>query len=345
MGPGSLAIHRVTAAAVLAQPLSNSWSSYRRRRVRPGNAPLRRYASGTVDYPIFITCRDRLTPLLRLVSWLEKSGAQRICLVDNASTYEPLLEYYERCPHVVVRLPENLGQLSPWLSNTINTHALGENYVVTDPDVVPDSACPRDAVDHFRRVLDRFPDISKVGFGLRIDDLPRRYQLRRQVQAWESQFWCDKAAPGLYRAPIDTTFALYREHTPATMGPALRTGWPYVARHLPWYADSAHPDQEEQYYMAHARSDVTSWQGAALPAWLAAWLNGDETPDVLQRRPAGAEAGGRTSGEADDELAFRGRRRQMVLAARGRRLSRRRYVWRAWHGRAVARIPRLVHQR
>ncbi|MCW2549135.1 MAG: glycosyl transferase family 2, partial [Mycobacterium sp.] len=182
-----------------------------------------------------------------MVSWLERAGVQRICLVDNASTYQPLLEWYEKTPHLVARLRDNLGQLSPWLSNVINTHAIGESYVVTDPDVVPDDLCPPDAIDYFSQLLEEHPAVRKVGFGLRIDDLPRRYRLRRQVQAWESQFWLDpmdvrSAAPAarspLYCAPIDTTFALYREHTPATMGPALRTGWPYVARHLPWYSNS-----------------------------------------------------------------------------------------------------------
>jgi hypothetical protein len=265
-----------------------------------------------VTYPVFITCRDRLTPLISLVSWLERAGVQRICLVDNASTYEPLLEWYERSPHLVVRLSDNVGQLAPWTSNTINTHAYGESYVVTDPDVVPDERCPLDAIDYFRGVLDEHPEVRKVGFGLRIDDLPRRFRLRRPVQAWESQFWLDPlpvtgATPTglLYRAPIDTTFALYREHTPATMGPALRTGWPYVARHLPWYGNTRRPTKEEQYYSAHARGDVTSWQGEQLPVWLAQWLNGAQ------------------QSQADAKQAAReGRRRQRSLASQGRELGR-----------------------
>jgi hypothetical protein len=260
------------------------------------------------SYPVFITCRDRLTPLVSLVDWLERAGVQRICLVDNASTYEPLLDWYEKCPHLVIRLEDNLGQLSPWLSDAVNTHARGEAYVVTDPDVLPDDRAPLDAIDHFRRVLDEYPDIRKVGFGLRIDDLPRRYRFRRQVQAWESQFWLDPLAGAssvLYPAPIDTTFALYREHTPATMGPALRTGWPYVARHLPWYSSTRHPDEEDRYYSAHARPDVTSWQGDQLPAWLESWLNGEGAAQ-----------------STSDDSAKTGRRRQKQLARKGRSLSR-----------------------
>jgi hypothetical protein len=249
-----------------------------------------------------------LEPLRRLVAWLERAGVERICLVDNASTYAPLLEWYDQSPHLVVRLEENLGHLAPWRSNVINTHALGEAYVVTDPDVVPDRACPLDALDHFGRLLDSFPDVVKVGFGLRIDNLPRRYRLRRAVQAWESQFWVNPVRPGVYRAPIDTTFALYREHTPAAMEPALRTGWPYVARHLPWYADSKHPTDEDSYYALHARQDVTSWQGESLPAWLASWLRGEDA--------AGQQVELRST-----KLASRSR--EQVLARRGRRLSRR----------------------
>jgi hypothetical protein len=242
------------------------------------------------------------------VEWLEHAGVERICLVDNASTYEPLLEWYQQSPHLVIRLQDNLGQLAPWLSDVINTHAPGESYVVTDPDVVPDDRSPLDAIDHFARVLADHPDILKVGFGLRIDDLPRRYRFRRQVQAWESQFWQDALSgpPGaLYPAPIDTTFALYRKHSPPTMGPALRTGWPYVARHLSWYSNTRRPTAEDQYYSAHARSDVTSWAGDELPAWLESWLNGDAT------------------NQADAKAAAKqGRRRQTQLARLGRQLAR-----------------------
>src|SRR4051794_28514161 len=157
--------------------------------------------------PIFITCRDRLAPLEALVGWLERSGYERIYLVDNASTFPPLLEYFERSPHQVVHLPTNVGHLAPWSAGLVEREASGEWYVVTDPDVVPIEECPPDAVPHFKSVLERYPEYVKSGFALKIDDLPACYQHAAAARAWESQFWRRRFGGNLYHSPIDTTFA------------------------------------------------------------------------------------------------------------------------------------------
>jgi hypothetical protein len=44
--------------------------------------------------PIFVNCRDRLESLLALLDFLERAGQEQIYLLDNDSTYPPLLEYY-----------------------------------------------------------------------------------------------------------------------------------------------------------------------------------------------------------------------------------------------------------
>ena len=92
--------------------------------------------------PIFIICRDRLTPLAALVQWLERTGCECIYLLDNDSAWPPLLEYYERSPHSVIRLGVNAGHLAPWELGIVERYARHERYVVTDPDVVPDDSCP-----------------------------------------------------------------------------------------------------------------------------------------------------------------------------------------------------------
>jgi hypothetical protein len=237
-----------------------------------------------VQFPILITCRDRLSPLVDLVTWLEHSGQDRIYLLDNASTYPPLLEFYERTAHPVIRLGENVGQRCAWEAGVVDKLCAGEYYAVTDPDVVPVENCPPDALDVFHDALQRFPDRSKAGFGLKIDDLPDHYRFAGEVRTWEAQFWERELAPGLYDAQIDTTFALYRPGVPFEIHSGIRTGEPYLARHIAWYADSNAPTDEERYYRERARADVTHWDASELPAWLA--------EEVARRRVAAVEASG-----------------------------------------------------
>jgi hypothetical protein len=222
---------------------------------------------------VFVPVRDRLTPLLQLLAWLERAGQHEVWLIDNASTYPPLVEFLDTTHHHVVRLAHNLGHRSPWLSGSVQRYAHGRWFVVSDPDVVPDEGCPLDAVDHFRAALERHPDVDKVGFGLRIDDLPAHYPLAEQVRAWEARFWTEEVEPGLYRADIDTTFALYRPlDRRHEENRALRTGPPYVARHLPWYSDPTALTEEERYYRAHADPTISNWDRNELPRWKQRWL-------------------------------------------------------------------------
>ena len=137
-------------------------------------------------------------------------------------------------------------------------------YVVTDPDIVPDEGCPLDAVEHFAEILAAHPEVHRVGFGLRIDDLPDHYAPKVDVIAWESPFWEKEIAPGLYSAPIDTTFALARVPRPTSM-PSIRTGPPYVARHLPWYDNTAEPSEELLYYREHGDRALTHWTRPVIP--------------------------------------------------------------------------------
>jgi hypothetical protein len=114
--------------------------------------------------------------------------------------------------------------------------------------------------------LQRNPSFDKVGFSLKIDDLPAHYRHRDDVITWEKQFWTTVHEPGFYRAPVDTTLALYRPGLGHDNGNALRSAPPYVARHLPWYADSANPTEEDRYYVSRADRLITNWNDERLPA-------------------------------------------------------------------------------
>ena len=240
--------------------------------------------------PVFVNCRDRLAPLRELVAWLERAGCDEIYFVDNDSAYEPLLEYYRTTPHTVIRLGENYGKFSLWQAPGVLDRANGRHFVYTDPDIVPVEECPLDALERFRHLLDRYPQVNKVGFGLKIDDLPDHYRHRETVRTWEQEMWRWPVERGAYYAPIDTTFALYRPGAPAAR-PAIRTGPPYVARHEAWYMDTQAPTEEQAFYAARAAfatahaTGMAHWTSAELPPGV-----GDHVAAVAAARPSAAKA-------------------------------------------------------
>lgn len=226
---------------------------------------------------MFVLCRDRVESLRELVDWLERTGFEQIHLLDNDSAYEPLLDYYRHSPHDVVRLGRNVGKNALWTDRRFKRLVGRRRFVYTDPDVVPVEECPQDVVRRFDELLDRHGDVTKVGFGLVIDDLPDHYRFRPEVVEWESQFWEPSRVvePGVFRAPIDTTFALYRSWSSGVPPiDALRTGPPYVARHVTWYIDSESPPDEETFYadrLARATPEsvgTSTWSGDELPSGL-----------------------------------------------------------------------------
>jgi len=224
-------------------------------------------------FPIIITVRDRLTPLKLLVEWLETVGQTNIWFCDNASTYPPLLRYLETTKYKVIHNNMNLGHRGPWLSGLVTELGEDSAFVVTDPDVVPVDTCPHDALDYFHSTLHAHPHIDKVGFSLRIDDLPDHYAHRDDVILWESQFWKDIHSSGFFNAEIDTTFALYRAGENHQNNRALRSPLPYIANHLPWYQNSQSPTEEHSFYVEHADSLIINWDKKILPASLRAHLD------------------------------------------------------------------------
>lgn len=210
--------------------------------------------------PIIINNFNRLDCLKKLIDVLERLGYRNLFILDNHSTYPPLLEYYNTCPYEIIHLDRNIGYQAIWLSGVYNRFKRSF-YAYTDSDVVPDENCPEDFMQRFLNTLRKYPRCLKVGFGLRIDDLPDHFAQKEEVLANESRFWKKPLGNGLYNAQIDTTFALYR---PFCYGPAndhhlmIRTGEPYVARHLPWYADSMNLTDEDRYYVQTAQQS-THW--------------------------------------------------------------------------------------
>ena len=213
--------------------------------------------------PIFIISYNRLNCLRRLIGWLEGNGNTNIIIVDNASTYPPLLEYLDSLPYRVVRLNENKGYLAVWECGLFADILDKQYFVVTDPDVLPSETCPDDAMMCFYNKLMEHQDITKCGFSLLIDDIPSNYPLRQSVVSLEKRYWEKPLPDGSgYVAPIDTTFALYRPgitpQEPRWLN-AIRLAPPYAARHLPWYESAEKDDAESAFYRKVCKAHSSYW--------------------------------------------------------------------------------------
>jgi hypothetical protein len=176
---------------------------------------------------------------------------EEILIIDNGSTYEPLLHWYETIPHKVIKVG-NLGHTAPW-SPEVKERIRTGFYVVTDPDLDL-SQTPSDCLLVLARCLAANPRVGKVGLGLTFDRVTPASPYYAHVQTCERGFWSLPLDPGGYRwAPVDTTFAMYHKTVVDEYRICgVRMDRPYVAEHVPWSVVT--PDQEFSYYLARANA-------------------------------------------------------------------------------------------
>ena len=216
------------------------------------------------DVPIFINARDRLGVMKKLIDWLLDAGYRNLIILDNNSTYPPLLEYYNKLKeqwggHIkIVMLGKNLGYKALWLSGILEELKISTPYVYTDPDVVPIERCPKNFVKRLMKILDSNHEIRKVGLGLVWEDIT--FSDKEETQRRESDFYVgSQIGDNLHYAQVDTTFALYSNVRHYSLRFSLRTTDNLMLYHLPWYFDYDNLPEDEKYYMEHAdKNSVTS---------------------------------------------------------------------------------------
>ena len=237
------------------------------------------------DLPCFIIAFNQLTYLQSIVNFFLKIGATNVHIIDNNSSYQPLIDYLTTVPFTVHTMKKNYGHMvlfdNPAFEDIINNNY----FVLSDPDVLPVEECPDDFMTFFFDILLRHPTKNKVGFSLKINDLPSCYKLRSNVIAHQSRFYKNETlykGVKIYDAAIDTTFALYRPRREwwrtGDFYAAFRVASPYAARHLPWYRDLSRPTDEELFYRETDASS-SNWNGTMSSEELHGKYGTAEDPD------------------------------------------------------------------
>ena len=195
----------------------------------------------------FIVNRNLLTTLKNTVNFLSKNSSINIIILDQGSTYEPLLDYYKGLNHTIVEFPHNEGPHSVWSAKARPYHN-NEPFILCDSDCTYDGI-PNDWLDKMLYTLER-TDYRKVGFSIEIDDLPPT-NLGVRAKNHETPYWNNLTELG-YVNEIDTTFAIYKKHSGFGYD-GIRLPRPYTMRHELWYLDVNNINDEWIYYLQNAK--------------------------------------------------------------------------------------------
>lgn len=230
------------------------------------NPIVRTQLKDSKEVPIIIINFNQLFYLKQLVDFLIHRGFKNIVIVDNNSSYPPLLEYYKEIESIVKieSMDHNYGHMVFFENKELlNKYAKGF-YVVTDADIVPNQNLP----DNFLKklishLIKNWNIITKVGFALSIDDIPDVNTQKEKILKWEKEFWRKKIDENIYDAFIDTTFALYKPGYPVRYDDnmfykAHRLAGDYTAKHGGWYINQNELNKEQEFYINSA-SKSSSW--------------------------------------------------------------------------------------
>jgi glycosyltransferase involved in cell wall biosynthesis len=205
---------------------------------------------------VVINNRNRLTTTKNMVEkLLQLNPNEQIIIIDNGSTYPPLLEWYKTI-NVDVHFEKNEGHLALWATQL--DKVLGEFFVYTDSDIILNENLPLDWKEIMYNVHLKY-EYKKIALGIRIDDLPQHYRYKNQVIRNEGRWWLESVDEYLFKADTDTTFSFMKNFFDNCY-PSLRITRPdMICRHHGWYLDLDNLDEEEKYYLEHLENTTTQY--------------------------------------------------------------------------------------
>jgi hypothetical protein len=198
---------------------------------------------------ILIIGYNQYTYISSMVSQLKKY-TNDIVVIDNNSTYEPLLNYYkDGYNYSLLRMDKNYGHKV--YEEKLLSGIFGNIYIITDPDLEFNKKIPSNFIENLVKISNNYK-AGRVGFAIEISSPEIRSELTyagMPLKLWESRFWQMKIKDNiyeLYNAPIDTTFCLINtiyNH----LGLSIRVAGNYTCKHLPWYINFHEKLLEDEY--------------------------------------------------------------------------------------------------
>jgi hypothetical protein len=199
--------------------------------------------------PLIIPMFNQLFYLTNTIKQMDKFNLNNIIILDNGSTYPPLLEWYKTTTLPIVCYPENPGPRDFFLRSEIWNN-LPTYFFVSDPDLeFPDkvpNTLVKDLID-----LSEKKRWKKIGLAL---DIKEKDKICPTINIHEPSYWkiildtTDGGDP-IYEALTDTTFAFYnKKYFDDEFFIAPRLAGRYTCKHHGWYYNRPEPKEETEYY-------------------------------------------------------------------------------------------------
>jgi hypothetical protein len=210
---------------------------------------------------IAIISYNNLTFLEKMINQVLKY-TNDIVIIDNKSTYQPLLDFFKtnENKYTILNMEKNHGH-TVYKIDTVKK-ILGPLYLLTDPDIELPSTLPKNFVRQFYDLTKKYK-IHKIGVALDIFSDNIRTDVKalgfhgvwNTIKDWEKQFWKKRIEDKdfeLYSGDVDTTFCFVNEPNTIYKNLPIRiAGVDYTSKHLPWYKnwESQLRDNEYNEYM------------------------------------------------------------------------------------------------
>lgn len=234
-----------------------------------------------MNIPLIIPNFNQKTYLINMINWWNYyTHSAPVYVVDNASTYEPLLSFYDKCKNVfnnveIIRCEiNNCGEnLKAFLQEYI--HGKYQYYVISNPDIQPHPEVPENFLKIYVEVLNNY-SYHRVGLGLIYDDLPDFIDNKADVIKNEKSHWLNKQIVATkqgkykgYKTGIDLTFCLYKTQNGGWLtnkegnnfANALRL---FKAFHFGWYVGPQTAIDENINYFKTAKTKKNTTDKASI---------------------------------------------------------------------------------
>lgn len=225
-----------------------------------------------MNIPIIINNFNWLSTTKKLVEDLIRLGYTDIHILDNGSTYPPLMDWYGQIEnglyknvtmHLIMR--GNLGPRALWDSGYINNFQHLDWIAYTDSDIELNPNTPENFIEELINISSTTIGYNKVGLALSLEDLDLNNNYQNKIYHWETKFWNCPCLSIIgknivFEADIDTTFSIIQPQSPFDYK-ALRVSGDFTAKHKPWQADFDNMTEEEAYIMERLDSKYSTWKG------------------------------------------------------------------------------------